>query len=158
MSSEDNVKRYVGPELARSWCCGLPGSILLTSVHPLLIHWTSISLLHIPPLYIKYLDTKSMNLKFILSWDGNSLWIANLFIGSWDHKLEKESVAYGWEKNIHKWICISKVRSILQTSTSNFSMPGSREEWPASGTMWRLISGKACHIYQSVTARTASNK
>jgi hypothetical protein len=27
------------------------------------------------------------------------------------------------------------------TSTRSFEIPGSREEWPASGTMWNVASG-----------------
>jgi len=55
---------------------------------------------------LNHMDVKRMNLL-------EMKYIYHEMEASHDHKSAKESVA----------------------STSNFSMPGSREEWPASGTM-----------------------
>ena len=122
----------------------------LTSVHPLLIHWTSIYLHCISLHYVsKIWITKTwtcFEMKFFChemeTRCGKPICLQNHKVTSW----QKNPLPI-YERKIYISECVfQKVQSSLQTSTSNFSMPGSLEEWPASGTMWSVISGKTCHI------------
>jgi len=53
-----------------------------------------------------------------------------------------------WSATLYKKICSKKHIWVMLTSTRSFMVPGSLEEWPASGTMWSVASGKACFIFR----------